>query len=328
MSNPIKWCDETLNVTVGCSPVSSGCDNCYAARMASRFRNEGEQFWGLTGEFFDECDESGYSKGPFNGTVDFHPERLEKPFHWKRPRRIFVNSMGDLFHERVTNEQIAAVLGVIAATPRHTYMILTKRPERMVEWFQWIREYGANVPFLVGEEIPPGASGEAAACVMSNTTDPDLNPIPINEFIVGVHQPWPLPNLWLGVSVEDQPTADVRLAQLFKCPSAKYFVSYEPGIGPVDFNDLTVEIKDNWEHHIDALWCDENPEDCGEYGGHVLDLVICGAETGPGKRPMNLDWARSVRDQCAASGVPFWFKKDSDGNETLDGVEHKPEFWK
>jgi protein gp37 len=111
---------------------------------------------------------------------------------------------------------------------------------------------------------------------------------------------WPPPNYWAGVSVENQITANERIPLLIRTPAAKRFVSFEPAIGWVEFYR---EIFD-------------------------LDLVIVGAETGPGKRPMDLDWARSVRDQCAAAGVPFWFKKDSYGNETLDGVTHHPEFWR
>lgn len=269
MSNPIKWCDETLNVVVGCSPVSEGCANCYAARMASRFREVGEQFEGLVGEFIEA--EAGYTNGPFNGTVRFKPERLEKPFKWKKPRRIFVTSMGDLWHKEVTNEQIAAVFNVIAATPYHIYLDLTKRPARRSEWFKWVKENSGHV------------------CAK----------FPSIKVSIQFCEEWPPPNYWYGVSVENQRTANERIPVLLQTPASKRFVSLEPCLGPVDLTDIV-----------------------------TLDFVIVGAETGPGKRPMDLDWARSVRDQCESAGVHFWFKKDSDGNETLDGVEHHPEFWR
>jgi protein gp37 len=136
--------------------------------------------------------------------------------------------------------------------------------------------------------------------------------------------PFPLPNYWAGVSVEDQPTADVRVSLLFKTPTAKRFVSYEPPLDGINFN-FAIQCDHNCNEYQED-WCPGTSGLC--MCQQTPNLIICGAETGPRRRMMNLDWARSVRDQCAAAGVPFWFKKDSEGNETLDGVEHKPEFWR
>lgn len=287
MSNPIGWCDTTWNPIVGCSPVSSGCDNCYAARIASRFRKNGEQFAGMVTSLWPMAPR-------FSGSISFHPERLEQPFHWRKPRRIFVCSMGDLFHDSVTNDQIAAVFGVIAACPQHTFMILTKRPARALKTFD--SNFGLET---FEQTVAREASNFGTVWDSRGNNEWLYSSVPQN---IKKRRAWsfPLPNLWIGVSVEDQKTADERLWRSLEIPSSHHFVSYEPAISGVDFDFLTQDF----------------------------DLIICGSETGPRKRPMDLDWARSVRDQCAAAGVPFWFKKDSDGNETLDGVTHHPEFWR
>jgi len=262
--------------------------------MASRFRQEGEEFAGLTGK--DECncgyycDCDGYSKGPFNGTVKFKPNRLEKPFHWKKPRRIFVTSMGDLWHPSVTREQRAAVFGVICSTP-HIYLDLTKRPENRLEWFSEKRTTEQWMEWLRLHMNDNGIKGKP-------------------------NSSWPPPNYWSGVSVEDQKTADDRIPLLLHTSAAKRFVSYEPALGPLNFSSIQDGRTRPMEFSARYL------------PFAAMSLIICGAETGPHKRPMSLDWARSVRDQCKAAGVHFWFKKDSYGNETLDGVDHHPEFWR
>jgi protein gp37 len=290
MSNPIQWCDQTLNPVVGCSPVSTGCDHCYAARMASRFCQPGEQFDGLVGKFSE--DDAAYVGDKFNGSIRFYPDRLEKLFKWRKPRRIFLSSMGDLFHEGVTNEQIAAAFGVVAATPRHTYMILTKRPERMAEWFKWLDSQKSKWPDPK-EQMQCDWRIHMLAQAAWDVTHYDGE--------IGLPEEFPISNLWIGVSVEDQPIADVRLEPLFQCPAAHYFISYEPALGDVFIDDEMLQR---------------------------LSLVICGAETGPKRRLFNVDWARKMMHACEGNNVPFWFKKDSNGNETLDGVEHKPHFWK
>lgn len=230
----IEWCDATWNPCTGCTPVSPACDHCYAERMAGR------NLPVTAGHGF---------------TPTFHPDRLDVPLHWRKPRRIFVCSMSDLFHEAFTEEQIDAVFNVFAAAPQHTYMVLTKRPERA------------------------------------------------KEFVGVVH-----PNLWLGVTVEDQQRADERIPILLDTPAAVRFVSVEPMLGAVDLTDLTIPVTDACMDHVDALYCDVDSED-DLWHGNTIDWVILGGETGPGARPMQPEWALDLYRQCKAAGVPFFFKK-------------------
>lgn len=261
----IEWTDMVWNPTSGCSKVSAGCQNCYAERFARR----------LAGR----C---GYpANNPFQVTL--HPKRLEEPLHWRKPKRVFVNSMGDLFHEAVDEKFIAKVFAIMDLAKQHTYCILTKRPGRAfqlltdedfqfhVGWFQSqaVREFGLPKPEQVG--------------------------------------PWPLRNVWLGVSVENQEAADERIPLLLQTPAAVRFISAEPLLGPVDL-ELYLPyhnhpLKDEWHrngYHIRRL-------NIGITEG-TLDWIICGGETGPGARPMHPDWARILRDQAVTAGVPFFFK--------------------
>lgn len=242
----IEWAEKSWNPMSGCSAVSAGCANCYAKRMAQR----------LKGRYGYPADE------PFRVTL--HPDKLEEPRHWRKPRRVFVCSMGDLFHKDVHRDNILEVWDVMARAPQHTFMVLTKRPERMQR--------------LVAEWLDHAMT---------------ISLIP---------HTWPLPNIWLGVSVEDQKTANLRVPLLLETPAAVRFISAEPLLGPVNLaGPGWTTVAGDW--------------------------VICGAETGPGARPFDLDWARSLRDQCAEAQVPFFFKRDSDGNRKLDGKMHeeKPE---
>lgn len=234
----IEWADRVWNPVTGCTPFSPGCDNCYARRMANRLR-------GRCGYPADD---------PFKVTV--HEDRIAEPMRWRKPSRVFVCSMGDLFHGDVHDRTIAKVFGTMQSCPEHTFMVLTKRAQRMrvvchllewVDWFtflkwDWEREYR---------------------------------------------------HVWLGVSVENQDAADRRIPALLKTPVALRFVSVEPMLGPVDL------------HYWLSPWM---PQRASEIGLPPLNWVICGGETGPGARPMHPDWARSLRDQCQAAGVPFFFK--------------------
>ncbi len=257
-STGIEWTDRTWNPVTGCTPISEGCQNCYAKRMAKRLRGR--------------C---GYPKdNPFRVTL--RPKRLTEPLKDKTPQKVFVGSMSDLFHDDVPNDfidQIFAVMGlsyVMRETP-HTFEILTKRAERMksylsdpeTEWrVTWaMKRFGHN---LIGENSPPT---------------------------------WPLPNVWLGVTAENQASADERIPLLLKIPAAKYFVSLEPLLGPIDlglkFNEK-LDLPHSWfryKHHPGIHW------------------VILGGETGPGARPMDEEWARSLRDQCRVADVPFFMKQ-------------------
>jgi protein gp37 len=202
----------------------------------------------------------GYPKDePFRVTP--HPEKLDEPLHWKKPKRVFVCSMGDLFHKDTPEQAIRSVWNVIADCQQHTFIVLTKRP-------QWMRDF-------------------------------------LSHYIC-------LPNLWLGVSVWDQASADTLIPPLLQTPAAVRFVSYEPALGPVDFTNVG---------EVDGmmLTCLGGPSVDGEPDGVCIDWLICGGETGPGARPMHPDWARSARDQCQAAGVPYFFKQWGEWGEEASG---------
>lgn len=259
----IEWADTVWNPVTGCSKVSEGCQNCYAERMAKRLA-------GRCGYLADE---------PFRVTV--HPERLEEPLRWRKPRRVFVCSMGDLFHRNVEPLFISRVFDTMAACRDSTFMLLTKRPHDAKVVID------DEIPFWAGESFP----GDSALSQALEFND------------------WPLPNVWLGVSVEDQRAADLRIPVLLKTPAAVRFVSYEPALGPVDWSQwvFSAEIIHRYDE-IMARFKEKQPPP-GSIGRPVrLDWVIAGGETGPGARPAHTDWFRSVRDQCWAAGVPFFFK--------------------
>jgi len=228
----IEWTDSTWSPVTGCSKISLGCKNCYAESLARRFNPDFKPWTPPNAEH----------------NVRLHPERLEQPLRWRKPRRVFVNSVSDLFHEQVPPYFIADVWRVMRKATKHIFQILTKRPEHMAAFLR------------SGDEI--------------------------------------LPNVWLGVSAEDQPTFDERTKYLLQTPAAVRFVSLEPLLGPIILDDgpmggghtaLTTEI----DHAEDTK----------------LDWVIVGGESGPGARPMHPDWVRLIRDQCQAASVNFWFKQ-------------------
>jgi protein gp37 len=272
--------------------VSEGCRNCYAERASARLAaNPMTDRYAGVAEFVPGVVAIGpdaglrYSSPRWTGTVRFHPEILDQPLRWQRPRRIFVCSMSDLFHPGVLDEQIAAIFGVMATCPQHTFQVLTKRPERAMAWFRggW-----------------PGYNVLGAAALL----------------VAGIPEPgdsemtWPLANVWMGTSVEDQATADERIPQLLACPAAVRFVSYEPALGPVDFTRIGEHVPE--DAFDPAYWLDS-------LRGHMVgpddilpsrvDWVIVGGESGPGARPFDLRWAESVVAQCRDAGVACFVKQ-------------------
>ena len=264
----IAWCDATINPCFGCSPVSEGCRNCYAARMAHR---SGELTAGTVKD------------GRWTGKINRFQERMDQAFLWRKPRRIFVGSMTDLFHEEIPNYFLDEVFQFMAVAKQHTFLLLTKRPERA-------RQY------IVG---------------MSNARfDRDrmlYDPRTRGPVLAFSNRPWPLPNVWHGVTAENQAMADERIPILLDTPAAKRFVSVEPMLGPVDLT--CINYPDAVDHEVgllDALRgmsCDDDPTH------PALDWVIAGGESGPHARPMHPDWVRSLRDQCKAARVPYFFKQ-------------------
>ena len=244
----IEWTDCTWNPVRGCSRVSEGCRNCYAERIAARFSNAGSV---EAGEFVGFAERT--PAGPrWTGRVELIKSKLQEPLHWKKPRRVFVNSMSDLFHESLPDDAILEVFRVMQDCPQHIFQVLTKRPENMRRFMaEW-----------EGESIWEG----------------------------------PVQNVWLGVSVEDQKTADERIPLLLQTPAAVRFVSYEPALGPVCLLNYLLY----------GPWSAVNVKPPTSRG---LDWVICGGESGPGARPFDIAWARSVRDQCKAAGGAFFMKQ-------------------
>lgn len=306
----IEWTDATWNPVTGCSVVSPGCTNCYAMGLAgTRLRNHPSRA-GLT-------DES--RGGPvWNGEVRLNEQWLDQPLRWRRPRNIFVCAHGDLFHENVPDEWIDQVFAVMALAPQHRFQVLTKRADRMRAYLlsvgRWVKIAERIIEPIVasGRVVIPGWR--------DNITDR-----------------LPLPNVWLGVSVEDQRRAEERVPDLLATPAAVRWISAEPLLGPVDLEpwldwpDGGCELPDG--SYFGCAECDlqdracrcpndrayfntiEGPRDetgCPEWV-HAerikLDWVVVGGESGKGARPMHPDWARSLRDQCQAAGVPYFFKQ-------------------
>ena len=239
MATKIEWCKnpdgskgEVWNPVTGCTKVSAGCLNCYAERMHKRF-----------------------SDTPFSDVV-LHSDRLVRPYQWRKPRTVFVCSMGDLFHDSVPFDFVEQVFSVMTVCNDHKYVVLTKRPQRM-----------------------------QAFCDQHTRSD--------------TFKHWPFDNVIIGTSIEDQATADERIPWLLKTPAACRMVSYEPALGAVDLTTISKPGQGS----VQANVLDEHGYCCG------LKWVVCGGEAGHGARPMNPEWARAMRDQCAEAGVPFFFKQ-------------------
>lgn len=213
---------------------------------------------------------------------------LDVPFRWRKARHVVVK--GDVFDGSRTNEEIAAVFGVMAVASQHTFQVLTKRPERMRDWFNWIREEAEELQGAVGER-PPSGHAEPSACVMLALRGDDLLRATANAR-------WPLPNVWLGVSVDCQAHADARIPLLLETPAALRFVSAEPLLGQIDFGDALAE---------------QGHESGGPQGWVVtrepLDWVIVGGETGRDARPCDVEWIRQIVRQCKAAGVPVFVRQ-------------------
>ena len=283
----IEWADEVWNPLRGCSRISKGCENCYAERQAARFSGPGLPFEGVAYLTVNGA--------RWTGQITELKEKLNDPRRWVRPRRVFVNSMSDMFHEKVSDNFIKEVFVTMAKCPQHKFMILTKRAERMCSWF----------------------STRAAFDAMDIAEKEGMY--------------WPLDNVWLGVSVEDQAAADSRLPFLIGTQATTKFVSAEPLIGPVDLTKVACPV-DHPKHCEDCAVChvDQYPL-C--YKGHFnaleegVDWVIVGCETGPSSRDMKEDWVRELRDQCQANATAFFYKqaKDKDGRKealpSLDGKQ-------
>lgn len=257
----------TWNPMTGCTEVSPGCDHCYAATFAERWR-------GTPGHYF----ERGFD-------VQLRPAKLDLPLRWKRPRRIFVNSMSDLWHDKIPDDYIANVFAVMALAEHHTFQVLTKRHARM-------RSLLTSSDFRTA----------VAEHMLGMTSE---------EQLPDVVEVWPLPNVHLGVSAENQQWANIRIPALLQTPAAVHWVSAEPLLGPIDlFGEPGGEEPGPGIVRTAVSWMHPEYGVQDEWDDQVgLDWVVVGGESGRGARRMELDWARSLRDQCASADVPFLFKQ-------------------
>ena len=271
------------NPVTGCTKVSAGCEHCYAERLAERFR-------GVAGHPYEQ----GFD-------LRLWPERLAIPLRWRKSKRIFVNSMSDLFHAGVPEAFIEDVFAVMAAAPRHVFLVLTKRPQRLQR--------------------------TVASKAFSSAVATKVRRLHHRHRMLGDEHPswpgWPLPNVWLGVSVESQEVTH-RIDWLVRTPAAVRFLSCEPLLGPLDLEPwlwdgpLPPVGGGRWEgDDAGPAWAGRNP--CPDLG-----WVIAGGESGPGFRRVDPDWVRDLRDQCVQARVPFFWKqwgglRPTDGGRELDG---------
>ncbi len=271
----IEWTDATWNPVRGCSRVSEGCRNCYAERYAARFsKPRGARVDGTPRSPF-----RGFARmtpqGPrWTGRVELIPSKLDEPLHWRKPRRVFANSMSDLFHEGLPDEVIDRVFAVMALARKHTFQILTKRPERMLAWSR------AN-------------NRDANVVRWMNTMDP-FHRYSVHSLGGSIGQTWPLPNIWLGVSVENRATLR-RIYDLQATPAAKRFISVEPMLEEISFTDGPADAENSTMGEWSLL--------------DGIDWVIVGGESGPGARPCDVAWIRSVVRQCREAGAACFVKQ-------------------
>lgn len=287
----IEWADATWNPLRGCSRVSDGCRHCYAETVAHRFSGPGMPYEGLTRIV--------NGRPTWTGEIRLVPELLDQPLRWKRPRRIFVNSMSDLFHENVPDSFIDRVFAVMWAChfcdggqSKHVFQILTKRAQRMRDYLkQDRRENWARAAVnIAGKSDPDGLFDDIANAQGSH------------------------PRIWLGVSVENQATADERIPLLLETPAAIRWISAEPLLGAIDLWPSAYLPCPNVDDCImdpdtGAYECCRQCDYTGVGNEIGIDWVVAGGESGPRARPMHPAWARSLRDQCAAAGVAFHFKQ-------------------
>lgn len=276
----IPWTEDTVNPVVGCSKISPGCINCYAEGMAKRLVSMGQE------KYFGVVDPNGWT-----GRTSFDISAMDKCIKKKKPTVYFVCSMGDLFHSSVPFNWISKVFSITQKCPQHTFLILTKRPAMMWQYFQHI---GIKHPYL---------------------------------------------NVWLGVTTENQEQADKRIPILLSIPAAKRFVSVEPMLESVDLKQINIKPNSFTEHvgppqfhHINALTgykytLDHKLKGAGTKHYPTLDWVICGEESGPGRRGIRLCWVDGLLDQCLETNTPFFLKQLYQNNKKIKMPELRGRIW-
>jgi len=356
----IEWTKKTWNPVVGCSKVSAGCKNCYAIRMAWRLQHIGHS----KDKYAGTVEKSPNGQLNWTGKVNIIEKELLKPLSWKKSVIVFVNSESDLFHESVSFEFIDKVFAVMALCPQHTFQVLTKRPAQMAEYFKRrdgdmreIREAAmilvCDYPHLfhVTERLKGEARKQIGHLHITSTILPLLkeagwywdvtNTEFGNESKLEFDGEWPLKNVWLGVSVENQQAANDRIPLLARTPAAFRFISCEPLLGPIkitfasgSMNLKCIMCSGTGTIHISNQSCIR----CNGTGQNpaAIHWVICGGESGKEARPMHPDWARSLRNQCKQIGAAFFFKQwgqwkpreDGDSLPSIYGTfKNKPGDW-
>lgn len=278
-TSSIEWTDATWNPVRGCTKVSPGCAHCYAETFAERWR-------GVKGH-------------PYEQGFDLRlvPEKLTEPLTWRKPRRVFVNSMSDLFQDGVPDSFIDQVFAVMALAPQHTFQLLTKRAARMRDYLSHADVFARVSELAMSFQYAGNFEDEV-----------EFDARDAHEQMAAF---WPLPNVWLGVSVEDQPRADERIPLLLETPAAVRFISAEPLLGPIRLKQQTPDGY--WPPNApqpDVAWLRHKdwPDDF-QYWTTGLDWVIVGGESGPGARAMDLAWVRGIVEQCRAALVPVFVKQ-------------------
>ncbi len=302
----ISWTDATWAPARGCSRISEGCRNCYAERIAARFSGPGQAFHGFAQVVAprDLLDRTGGRHNGWTRKVEFQPSQLAVPLHWKKPRRIFCSSMTDIFHEELSNEQVAAIFGVMAACPQHTFQVLTKRAKRMREWFEWIAKQDGGGFETAVLHVEAGPHIEDA---IGDPNDQYGDDRATKACEVLLDAGWPLRNVWIGVSVENQEAADERIPELLRTPAAVRFLSCEPLIGPVNLRRVRPSPMP-----IDSLtggWGVDSNNDAHHKQDGRIGWVVAGCESGPGARVCEVEWLRSLRAQCSDTGTAFFLKQ-------------------
>jgi protein gp37 len=274
----IEWTDKTWNPVVGCRRISEGCRHCYAKTLHDQRHKAFKEGKKVPAQ---------YAK-PFE-QVQLMPDRLRDPLSWRKPCRVFVNSVSDLFHEDVNFEFIDRVFTTMALAKQHTFQVLTKRPERMREYFAGYRK-SPVMPSLgvTFKDLPPDDICREGGTLIA-----------------------PLPNVWLGVSVENQAAADERIPHLLATPAAVRFLSCEPLLGPVDLEEIRIPLAGESFMTRSALHGTDGLNKGKETPGRDkrIDWCIVGGESGPGSRPMHVEWARSLVRQCEAASVACFVKQ-------------------
>jgi protein gp37 len=299
-NSTIGWTNSTWPIVAGCEYESPGCSNCWAVRDSWRLAHNPHAK--VREAFADTVKKTEAGALVWTGVVRPLWERLDWPLRWRRNRLIFVCSQSDLFHPKVPFPFIAATFGVMAMAENHTFQVLTKHPRRMREFFAWLAaQQGGALETCLWH------ARKAIGPELANRFDPYPDKLPA----------WPLENVWLGVTVEDQRRADERIPELLQCPAAVRWLSVEPMLERIALRQPWVDWLEGW--YTDR---DHHTGDPVQVQMEHIDWIVCGGESAQTRattRPFDIAWARDLLEQCRTAGVPFFMKQL--GTKPLPPVE-------